>query len=442
MQAFYWDCPRADNREFAWWAFVTSKIGELKEAGFTALWLPPACKAANLFGNMSMGYDPYDYYDLGDLDQRGSIPTWFGSRSDLEALIRETHAHQMQVYADLVINQTNGGDEQELNPIDKVWRWTKYHPASRQFARDWTCYHPSYFERLDDGEFGDMPDLCHRNPYVYESLLEYARWLIEDIGFDGFRYDFVKGYGAWLITAILERLYLKNGSSFYSPFGVGEYWDEESPITNWLRQTNLDNDNPVRAFDFPLRQRLKDLCDQYGFSLTTLMRGNTLITDGLSDWSVTFVENHDLVRRDAIINDKMLAYAFILTHEGYPCIFWQDYFNADLAQQGNKSGITALVQVHERYAGGQTDILYCDDDLYIMQRRGTTTQPGLLFVLNNAPRWNGRLATTQWADTHFIPAAWRGHDNNDVPQDKFTDGSGQGDFWAPPRGYAVYVPSR
>lgn len=25
-----------------------------------------------------------------------------------------------------------------------------------------------------------------------------------------------------------------------------------------------------------------------------------------------------------IVNDKMLAYAFILTHEGYPCVFWQE----------------------------------------------------------------------------------------------------------------------
>ena len=66
----------------------------------------------------------------------------------------------------------------------------------------------------------------------------------------------------------------------------------------------------------------------------------------------------------------MLAYSYILTHEGYPCVFWQDYYNWDLAQEENNSGIAALVKVHEQYAGGTTDILYCDDDLYIMQRQG------------------------------------------------------------------------
>lgn len=69
MQAFYWDCPRVETKEFKWWIFIAEKMEELHKVGFSALWLPPACKAANLDGP-SMGYDPYDYYDLGDIDQR------------------------------------------------------------------------------------------------------------------------------------------------------------------------------------------------------------------------------------------------------------------------------------------------------------------------------------------------------------------------------------
>ena len=60
---------------------------------------------------------------------------------------------------------------------------------------------------------------------------------------------------------------------------------------------------------------------------------------GSPEQAVTFVENHDVVRDTPIINDKLLAYAFILTHEGYPCVFWQDYFNWNLAQPDNQSGI-------------------------------------------------------------------------------------------------------
>jgi alpha-amylase len=440
MQAFYWDCPKLEDKEFKWWPFLRDHVKTLSEAGFTALWLPPACKAANM-GGMSMGYDPYDYYDLGDVNQKNSVETWFGSRQALEELIKEAHKFNMQVYADMVLNHTNGADEEELNEFDGERRWTKYTPGSKLFNRDWTCYHPSYFERWDDEVFEGMPDLCHRNPYVYSELMEYSRWLIEEIGFDGLRYDFVKGYGAWIITAILDRLYKRNGQFNFSPFGVGEYWDSDVYISHWLRETNSFTNNPVTAFDFPLRGRLKDLCETFGFSLKTLAEPGTLITDGLSSMAVTFVENHDIVRTDPIVDDKMLAYAYILTHEGYPCVFWQDYFNWGLAEQGGSSGIAALIKVHEQYAGGITNILYCDDDLYIMQRRGATGQPGLIFVLNNTASWHGRQVQTQWANTSFIPIAWRGKDNTDTPQEKWTDGNGNAEFWSPPRGYVAYIPS-
>ena len=439
LQAFYWDCPKLENKEFEWWGFVKEKVKELSDAGFTALWLPPACKAAN---GVSMGYDPYDFYDLGNIDQKDSVKTWFGSKNALEALITEAHAYNMQVYADMVLNHTSGADAEEVNEYDGKKRWTKYDVGSGKFNRDWTCYHPSWFERWDDEGFEGMPDLCHRNPAVYSALVEYARWMIEEIGFDGFRYDFAKGYGTWLITAILERLYTKNGKTNFSPFGVGEYWDSDAPITQWLRQTNAFSDNPVHAFDFPLRERLKDLCDSYGFKLTTLTQRGTLINNGLEGWAVTFVENHDIVRIEPIVNDKMLAYAYILTHEGYPCVFWQDYFTWNLAQADNKSGIAALVRLHEQYAGGDADVLYCDDDLYIMQRKGNDSQNGLVFVLNNTDQWNGRFVDSQWHNTKLVAKAWRGKDNADSPSDKWTDDYGASDFWAPPRGYVVYVPEK
>jgi alpha-amylase len=439
LQAFYWDCPKLEGQEFNWWNLLKEKTKGIADAGFTALWIPPACKAANI-GGLSMGYDPYDFYDLGSIDQKGFVKTWFGSQQELQEMILEAHAQGIQVYADMVLNHTNGADEEEINPLDGLKHWTRYNPGSRKFVRDWSCYHPSNFERWDDKGFEGMPDLCHRNPYVYSEIMEYARWLIEDIGIDGLRYDFAKGYGTWVITAILERRYQKNGTNMFSPYGVGEYWDEDRFITHWLKETNAFTDNPVSAFDFPLRYRLRALCDQYGFDLNTLCQKGTLITDGLALQAVTFVENHDIVRDDPVINDKILAYAYILTHEGYPCVFWYDYFNLELAREGTATGIEALVRLHEEHAGGQTNILYCDNDLYIMQRTGNERQGGLVFVLNNSDRWNGREVVTQWAEKEFAPLAWNGRDTNNAPINKWTNGNGSSEFWAPPRGYAVYIP--
>ena len=73
---------------------------------------------------------------------------------------------------------------------------------------------------------------------------------------------------------------------------------------------NAWSDNPVGAFDFPLRWQLRDLCDGYGFSLRNLAEREVLMWDR-PDQAVTFVENHDVVRDSPIINDKLLAYAVI-----------------------------------------------------------------------------------------------------------------------------------
>ncbi len=447
MQAFYWDCPRHENKEFEWWRHVESALPAIRKAGFTALWLPPASKAANING-MSMGYDVYDYYDLGKYPQKAAaktngkdeVRTWFGSEADLRSLIRAAHAKELKVYADLVLNHNNGADEEELNPITGQPRWTRFTPQSKLFTRDWTCFNPSPYPESDNTTFGDMPDLCHINPRVSSGIINHAKWLIEEIGFDGFRYDFVKGFGAWIVRAIHDRGYMRGGKPV-EIFGVGECWDGDDYIDAWLDSVNRWAAHRVGAFDFPLRYRLKDLCDSYGFSLRRLTDSGVLMKDRPFE-AVTFVDNHDF-RDDnpGIVNDKMLAYAFILTHEGYPCVFWQDYYTWGLEKPGEKDGIAALVAAHEEHAGGETAVLYVDDHLYVMQRNGFDRQKGLIFVLNNrGDAWNGAWVRTKWPNTAFVPIAWHGRDDAHEPQGQRTQEDGWGEFYAPPRGYAVYVP--
>jgi alpha-amylase len=439
MQTFHWDCPREDKKEFQWWNYVNEKIPALAKAGFTSLWLPPIHKAANLFGP-SMGYDPYDYYDLGEFDQKGSIPTWFGTRKELELLIESAHSHGLNLIADMVLNHNSGADSQEVNPITGQSRWTVFNPASGRFPRNWECFHPSMYESWDEMTFGDMPDLSHRNPYVFGELLKLSRWLIEEIGFDGFRYDFVKGFGFSTVQSIQEYRYMRNGQ-YFKPYGVAEYWDGAGNTLNWVNEANRSSSNPVDVFDFPLRELLKNLCDQYGFSLKSLVGGESVLQK--QNYSaVTFVENHDL--RDEgrpITNDKLLAYSYILTHEGYPCVFWRDYYNLDLALEDTSNGIAALVSVHEKYAAGDTSILYLDDNLYIMQRNGYGGQPGLIYVLNNrGDRWDGQWVSTQWRNTELIPVAWWSNVHMEQPLIKRTDMEGRAQFFAAPRGFAVYAP--
>ena len=437
MQAFYWDCPRAEAVEHRWWDLVESKIPSIAAAGFTALWLPPVHKPGNV-GGPSMGYDPYDYYDLGEFPQKGSVPTWFGTRAALASLIDRAHQHGLQVIADIVINHNNGADAQEPNELDGVARWTKFDPASGQFARAADCFHPSRYETRDGETFGGMPDLAHRNPYVFGEVLKLSKWLVETIGFDGFRYDFVKGYGSWLVTAIQEYQYVRAGAAI-RPFGVGENWDSERTIDNWVNETNAWNDNPVNAFDFPLRYMLKELCDSYGFDLRRIPSWGTFLNRQPAR-AVTFVENHDLRNPgEPIVNDKLLAYAYVFAHEGYPCVFWKNYFNDGLALQGTPNGIDALINVHERLAGGTSDVLIADQDLYVMRRNGHGSQPGLIFVLNNrGDRWNGAWVDCRWTGATLRPWAWWSATDGSVPANQQVFADGRVQVWAPPRGFCVY----
>lgn len=441
MQAFYWDAPKLDKQEHNWWNFVAEKVEELDKAGINALWLPPVSKASD---HKSMGYDPYDYFDLGDLDQKGGTKTLYGNSAELKALIAKAHEHGIGLYADMVINHNSGADEEEVNPLDGQKRWTKFRPKSGRFPRDWNCFHPSRYEQVmmpGEENYAGFPHLCHRNPLVYTAMFEYARMLIEDLGFDGFRFDFVKGFGAWIIGLLAKYRYVKNGAEF-TPYIVGEYWSGTEDIGQWLERVNKLTDTQIAAFDFPLRYKLKDVCDTPHYDLRNLTDDGAVVMKRPLH-AATFVDNHDM-GDNAIVNDKMMAYSFIMVHEGYPSIFWYDYYNNGLARPGTPNGIDALIAAHHKYAGGDSQILHADPDLYIMQRVGwkdeKTEQSGLVYVLNNlGDKWSGTSVKTKWANQKFAPIAWDGHDTAH-PDERTTDGEGNAEFPAPPRGFAIYAP--
>lgn len=436
MQAFYWDAPVKEDKLGNWWNHIAEKVPQLSASGFDALWLPPISKAASPTSN---GYDPYDYFDLGDIDQKGSTKTAYGNRAELESLLKLMRQHNMGAIADMVINHNSGADAEEVNPIDGQSRWTKFTPRSGKFPRDWNCFHPSRYERtIVEGEhFAGFPHLCHRNPRVYEAMYEYARLMIEELGFDGFRFDFVKGFGSWMIALLAKYQYQRDGKDF-TPFVVGEYWSGPQDIEGWLDRIRAVTDKQIAAFDFPLRYKLKDVCDTPNYPLTNLAEGGSVVAARPFN-AVTFVENHDMGGNE-IINDKMLAYSFILTGDGYPCVFWYDYFNCELARPQSPNGIDALIDAHHRYAGGESTVLHVDNDLYIMQRGGNEGQLGLIYVLNNlGDRWSGTSIQTRWQNQRFKPVAWDGHDTAH-PDERTTDANGFAEFPAPPRGYCVYAP--
>jgi alpha-amylase len=108
MQYFHWYTP-ADG---TLWDSASSRAAELAQAGFTALWLPPAYKGTG--GGSDVGYGVYDMYDLGEFDQKGSVRTKYGTKKQYVAAVAAIQKVGLQVYADTVLNHRIGADAAEV----------------------------------------------------------------------------------------------------------------------------------------------------------------------------------------------------------------------------------------------------------------------------------------------------------------------------------------
>ncbi|GLC54474.1 Alpha-amylase A type-1/2 [Pleodorina starrii] len=223
------------------------------------------------------------------------------------------------------------------------------------------------------------PDLDHTNQCVQEGLKDWLNWLKNDIGFEGFRFDMVKGYAPHFTKLYLEATGMANNSSLC----VGEHYTanlvnneavyDQNPsrqaIVNWIDGTG----GVCMAFDFPTKFILNATVKGFQPTLWRLIdpQGKP---PGLMGWwpgkAVTFVENHDTepVRnngQDFPSSGLQLGYAYILTHPGTPCVFWRHMFDGD---EGLKSAIRALMRTRTRNgitSESPITILEHDADLYM-----------------------------------------------------------------------------
>jgi alpha-amylase len=170
----------------------------------------------------------------------------------------------------------------------------------------------------------------------------------------------------------------------------------------------------LSAFDFPTRFALAGMCNSRPFNMAVLDHVGLAGSDPLQ--AVTFVENHDTDRSEPIFQNKIMAYAYILTSEGYPCVFYKDY-STDKFCFGLKPEIDNLIFIHEQIANGDTLQRFKDFDVFAYERLAGSH---LLVGLNNDPN----IARTITVFTGFGANVGL-HDYTGHGGDVRTDGSGQ-----------------
>jgi len=305
LQGFYWTSSKTP----CWWDVVQKNSGVISRAGFDLIWLPPSSDSASDEGYMPRRINVQD--------------SKYGTAAQLKDLIKELHGKGVKVLADVVLNHRVGYKDW-ADFTDPAWS-----PETITSDDEWgrgtgakDTGKPAAFAR----------DLDHTNPVIQSGFLEWMKWLRSDIGYDGWRYDFARGFDA-------KYLLLYNRAN-PPVFAVTEIWDDldlkepdahRQALKVWLDSVNGE----IKVFDFTTKGLLQQAAGEEEYWRLADSSGNPsgLIGVRPAD-AVTFVDNHDTVlrgdgeKRWPFPPEKIMqGYAYILTHPGVPCVFWPDFFS-------------------------------------------------------------------------------------------------------------------
>lgn len=321
LQGFSWDSYNESQ-----WKVLEKQADELKNY-IDLVWLPQSGKC--LETTQVMGYMPYYYFN-----QNSS----FGSEAELRSLITKFKAAGIGAIADVVINHRNTegwytfpaetykGVTYQMQSTD-ICKNDDGGTTATQAATDGV----SLSQNNDEGtDFGGCRDIDHKSENVQKVIKAYLKYLKDDLGYTGFRYDMVKGFDGSHVADYNDATGVE--------YSVGEYWDGNDKIESWINRTNKKS----AAFDFQFRYNVRDAVNGAANGKVTtssdwskLNSNDNLMHDAnYRRYAVTFVENHDTQYRseteqnDPLRKDTIAANAYMLAMPGTPCIFqphWRDY---------------------------------------------------------------------------------------------------------------------
>ena len=344
LQGFYWDSYNETS-----WVRLTNQADELSQS-FKLIWVPNSAQAA---GNPNMGYMPIYYFSHHSSS--------FGNEAALKAMIAAFKEKGVGIIEDVVINHRVGVRDWADFPSE-TWKGVTYTMDASSVCR--TDEWGKGTGAADTGDdFNGARDLDHTNANVQNVLKNYCKFLIDELGYVGFRLDMVKGYGGQ---------YTKIYNQYAKPqFSVGEYFDSNYDlVARWIEATGKES----AAFDFPFKYAVNEAF--HSGDLTKLVwkaNGTTdqpagMIHYGYPQFAVTFIDNHDTYRDGSKFNGNvMAANAFMLCSPGTPCVFWPHY-------TANKTAMKALIAARNAvgvHNMSKVEVMRTSRDCYMAKVYGT-----------------------------------------------------------------------
>ena len=348
LQGFSWD-----SYDYSQWTVLEKQADDMK--GFIDLvWLPQSGKCIET--EKVMGYKPYYYFN-----QNSS----FGTEVELKSLIAKFKANGIGAIADVVVNHRNT-DGWFTFPAE-TYKGVTYQMLSTDICKNddgnktatqATKEGVSLSQNYDEGtDFGGCRDIDHKSANVQKIIKAYLKFLKEDIGYTGFRYDMVKGFSGTHVADYNDATGIE--------YSVGEYWDSNEKIVSWINATQKKS----AAFDFQFRYNVRDAvngaADGKVASSSDWSKLNSTINlmhdANYRQYAVTFVENHDMQYRsaseplDPLRKDTLAANAYMLAMPGTPCIFqphWRAYKQElkSMIEARKLAGITNMSNYVNKYS--------------------------------------------------------------------------------------------
>lgn len=347
-QGFNWESHKSGK----WYVELGAKAKELASLGFTIVWSPPPTDSVS-----PEGYMPRDLYNLNSR---------YGTIEELKQLVNIFHEAGVKVLGDAVLNH-RCAQFQNQNGV-----WNIFGGRINWDDRAVVADDP-HFQGRGNKSSGDnfhaAPNIDHSQDFVRNDLKEWLCWMRKEVGYDGWRLDFVRGFWGGYVKDYLEA------SEPY--FAVGEYWDSLSytygemdynqdahrqRIVDWINATS----GTAGAFDVTTKGILHMALERSEYWRLSDEKGKP---PGVLGWwpsrAVTFIENHDTGSTQGHwrfpYGMEMQGYVYILTHPGTPAVFYDHVFS-HLQQD-----IAKLISVRRRlkiHCRSKIKILKAEQNLY------------------------------------------------------------------------------
>lgn len=337
---------------------VQSKLDYLQELGVNGIWLMPIMPSPS-----------YHKYDVSDYK---NIHPDYGTLQDFELLVKGAHERGIKIIIDMVLNHTatthpwfQSACTNEDSPYRDYYVWDSIQSIRDVISKKETTldsdnitqWHPVNNDTTGEYYYGffssHMPDLNFDNQKVREEFVDIARFWLEDMKVDGFRFDAARHiypddrawanheFWTWYKNELIKikpDVYLVGEVYSLNPKEVAYYTSGLPSLFNF-RMAQLIIESLNKEENLNLVQEYKHIIESYR-SVNPDFVDATILSNHDQNRIMSSLKNNELKSR--------VAASILLTLPGMPYLYY--------GEEIGMTGIKPDEQIREPFVWGEPSI--------------------------------------------------------------------------------------